>query len=68
MVLFRGRFRQTPGANKWNTWPEFFWKHGFYAAGYEFTTSSHALWRPRGKTIDSVAAATHLIADFRFMA
>lgn len=28
-----GGFRQTPGAGAWNTWPEWFWKHGYYSAG-----------------------------------
>ena len=30
---FKGGFRQTPGAEKWNTWPEYFKKHGYYTKG-----------------------------------
>lgn len=33
MWNFEGGFRQTPGADKWNTWPQWFWKHGWYSAG-----------------------------------
>jgi hypothetical protein len=33
MWNFIGGFRATPGADKWNTMPEWFWKHGFYSAG-----------------------------------
>jgi iduronate 2-sulfatase len=30
---FVGGFRKTPGAEKWNTWPEYFKKHGYYTKG-----------------------------------
>jgi iduronate 2-sulfatase len=33
MWNFKGGFRQTPGADKWNTWPEYFKKHGYYTKG-----------------------------------
>ena len=33
MWNFEGGFRQTPGAEHWNTFPEHFWKQGFYSAG-----------------------------------
>eukprot|EP00756_Hemistasia_phaeocysticola_P044740 Hpha_TRINITY_DN18529_c0_g1::TRINITY_DN18529_c0_g1_i1::g.195211::m.195211/K01136/IDS; iduronate 2-sulfatase len=40
MWNFVGGFRQTPGADKWNTWPEWFRKKGYYSAG------SGKLWHP----------------------
>jgi len=33
MWNFKGSFRDTPGADKWNTWPEWFLKKGYYSAG-----------------------------------
>eukprot|EP00038_Savillea_parva_P030794 m.80315 g.80315 ORF g.80315 m.80315 type:complete len:721 (+) comp9347_c0_seq1:42-2204(+) len=33
MWNFVGSFRDTPGADTWNTWPEWFRKHGYYTAG-----------------------------------
>jgi len=33
MWNFKGGFRTTPGASAWNTWPEWFRKHGYYSAG-----------------------------------
>eukprot|EP00936_MAST-01D_sp_MAST-1D-sp1_P002428 g2428.t1 len=33
MWNFNGGFRQTPGAEAWNTWPEYFRKHGYYTYG-----------------------------------
>ena len=33
MWNFVGGFRTTPGAEKWNTWMEYFKNHGYYTAG-----------------------------------
>jgi hypothetical protein len=33
MWNFVGGFRKTPGADKWNTWPEYFKKRGYYTKG-----------------------------------
>jgi arylsulfatase A-like enzyme len=33
MWNFVGGFRETPGADKWNTWPEYFKKKGYYTKG-----------------------------------
>ena len=33
MWNFVGGFRQTAGADKWNTWPQWFLKKGYYTAG-----------------------------------
>lgn len=33
MWNFIGGFRETPGANAWNTWPEYFKKQGWWSAG-----------------------------------
>ena len=33
MWNFVGGFRQTPGAETWNTWPEWFRKRGYFTAG-----------------------------------
>ena len=34
MWNFVGSFRDTPGADKWNTWPEWFKNHGYNTQGY----------------------------------
>jgi len=33
MWNFEGSFRDTHGASKWNTWPQWFKNHGYYTAG-----------------------------------
>ena len=35
MWNFKGGFRETKGATSWNTWPEWFKKHGYYTKGGE---------------------------------